>query len=559
MLKPVFYTVMWAVLFFWSCGIYHQMRTDDTLRSIDSVPIRLSEWQPLYVETAVVHTVDMYWTIPNCTDLSQMSFPSVTYANASNTPGAGCVINFGMVSRGTNTEVVLMNPPTSGTGCTPGTYPLKLAGPVLNTTENRNAVVAGYANLVVNATNGPNNVRVQMLNSASPVIGNGIILPEQLIQSCKEQRANTVTAINTAAGCAQEVSPFCSCVHHNTMSLNDTNAVVLVNKDTTLKMLENCRKISRYSYNREKNLFSEPILTEKNMFNKSTMLFAFLLAMFFNSLRETIVVYWLIPSKASWVWDVSVTVFFVLLFTFLVPFVLQPHSMGVWLFWIFVAFVPALAFTVYWHLVMPSFDEQDEHFKEKDQEKDAKDERSLLPHLHPFFFDMGLCALMLFTLITRGVVEKDALIIALMKCHAITALYIALTWYNIHRRKLASAFDDIFVQEAYIVMVSLVVAASSDHLIIPYATKECVQLHWFLPLLFALAAFAPSTWVGTMHKGGIQAGTDLPSTLPFVVGILVLAVMASKHTVLYGNVAGHYPHATWITTPAHRLLLHTMG
>jgi hypothetical protein len=49
------------------------------------------------------------------------------------------------------------------------------------------------------------------------------------------------------------------------------------------------------------------------------------------------------------------------------------------------------------------------------------------PFLHPVTFDLCLCSLTLFTLVERGVVQSEYLIVEVLKCHAVAAIYVAIT------------------------------------------------------------------------------------------------------------------------------------
>lgn len=562
MLKRFFFTVMWTVLLGWSCSIINQIVNDDKLSFIDRVPIRAPKWADTYDVAAVKIALNTTWTITSgCNDMSKLWYPSITYADASNTPG--CAIDFGRVSRGAlNNEVILTNRPTAANGCKPGTYPLRLSGGALDSNnDNLGATVTGLVTLQVKAVNGPNNLEFTFVSGNT--VGNAVKLNWSQIDACNAQRRNMVNALESAVHCQEDTSPFCTCVRSGTRTMyNSNHTVVSITADNVVRSLDNCMHATRYVYDRDRNIFDEPIQANNNKFSRAVMLFSFLLAMFLNSARETleknVLARWL-SNYGNWaqflIDAVITTVVFVLPLTLSTIFV--SHGNGsIGLMWGVAVAVPAFLITLYWHAIMPVYSVQKSTFVEGMAVEN--NEHSLLPHIHPFFFDTGLCSLMLFTLTTRGVVDKDALIIGIIKCHAVTAIYVALAWYNVHRRKRNkddNCFEDIFVQESYLGGSLLALAATCDNIIIPYATKEGVQLHWFLPALFAVSAFAPMAWMGTLHKWGLQAGRDLPLTLPFLVGVLVLAVMVASHTVLFGNEPGHYPHSDFASIEANRKLM----
>jgi hypothetical protein len=544
MLKPVFYTVMWAVLFSWSCAIYHQINNDERLLFVNSVSIHHSKWRPMYDPTLVLSAIDQHWD-KKCTDLSTLWHPRVTYVNTADTPG--CVIHW-KVTKGINQELNLVDIPPKIPGCKQGSYKLTLTGGVLNSPANAGiAQVNDFATLNVDSENG---TTVSFLQGGK-MIGNDFTLRDSEFTDCDTtKRPFTAMGINSAVNCSDQTSPFCTCVHKSTSQLLRNNTVIYITKDNVTKALDNCIRVTRYAYNRHPN--------DKNSFCTPTMLFVFLFAMFLNSCRDSLVFHLGLKMATQ-----SRFLDFILTSTAAVILILTSSLVNLnhdgeveWKFLI-TAFFPALVFHVYWHWIMPSYEEVTAKFVEKEATSSA--EHSLLPHIHPFFFDMALCTLMLFTLVARGVVDEDTLFISIIKCHGVTALYIALAWYNIHKRQAGKAaengLNNIFIEEAYMGMSILAIMASCDHFLIPYATKEGIQLHWFLPLFFVVSSFAPSAWMGTLRQFGLQAGGDLPSTLPFLVGVLALCVMVSSHTVLFGNSPDNYQHSNWATLDVNRMLL----
>jgi hypothetical protein len=116
-----------------------------------------------------------------------------------------------------------------------------------------------------------------------------------------------------------------------------------------------------------------------------------------------------------------------------------------------------------------------------------------LPYLHPVTFDICLCALTLFTLVERGVVQTEYLVAETIKCHVVGAVYIAIVWFHCHGKN-REALDTEFVQQAYLILFVVGLLASVSSLVTPYAVTECFQLHWLLPGAFTYVAFVNPGW-----------------------------------------------------------------
>jgi hypothetical protein len=182
------------------------------------------------------------------------------------------------------------------------------------------------------------------------------------------------------------------------------------------------------------------------------------------------------------------------------------------------------------------------------------------PFLHPVAFNLCLGSLTLFTLVERGVVQSDYLIVELFKVHGIAALYMGVTWYNRHvaeKVRGASIYTSIYVQQAYLLLWLVALSAAFDTSLVPYASKKGWELHWGLPLAFTCWAFANPSWFHTLPlkintgggEGDLMRYNDLGGSLAFLFGAILWVYSLRTHIQIFGASNYAYPSIDDLNLP----------
>ena len=200
------------------------------------------------------------------------------------------------------------------------------------------------------------------------------------------------------------------------------------------------------------------------------------------------------------------------------------------------------------------------------------------PYLHPVAFSVCLCNLTLFTLVERGVVQSEYLLVEVIKCHAIAAVYAANAWYHRYRclvedpkresmlgRAEAPGLLTSNVEAAQRLLFVVALAAAADTLLIPYPTKVPFQLHWLLPLAFVYISLTNPSWahallnrmrLGPTEPESILRGSDgyfdhfnaLAAVMVFSVGLVLMGYFIVDHIRAYG--AEQFPYASYLVFPS---------
>lgn len=171
------------------------------------------------------------------------------------------------------------------------------------------------------------------------------------------------------------------------------------------------------------------------------------------------------------------------------------------------------------------------------------------PFLHPVMFDVCLCALSLYTLTERGVVQLEYLLTDLIKCHVVAASYIAVIWYHKYGSS-HSVLSTEFVQQAYLIIFAAGLTLSASGLVVPYPSKQGFEFHWLLPSLFTYVAFLNPGWAMSLK---MQNHLNAPSNstvnnfnavagfLFLLVGSIFFMYFLSDHITVYGAKNFRYP------------------
>ena len=170
------------------------------------------------------------------------------------------------------------------------------------------------------------------------------------------------------------------------------------------------------------------------------------------------------------------------------------------------------------------------------------------PFLHPVAFDLCLGSLTLFTLVERGIVQSEYLIVELLKVHAIAALYMGVTWYHRNVGVLSgearAVYTSTYVQQAYLLLWLVALSAAFDTSLVPYPSKKGWELHWTLPLAFTFWAFCNPAWFHSLPlstaKAGISHYNDLAGLFAFLFGVVLWGYSLRTHMQVFG--AQHYAY-----------------
>lgn len=171
------------------------------------------------------------------------------------------------------------------------------------------------------------------------------------------------------------------------------------------------------------------------------------------------------------------------------------------------------------------------------------------PFLHPVMFDVCLCALSLYTLTERGVVQLEYLVTDLIKCHIVAGAYIAVIWYHKYGRSHA-VLNTEFVQQAYLLIFASGLTLSASGLVVPYPTKQGFEFHWLLPALFTYVAFLNPGWALSLkmqnqlnapYNSTVNNFNAVAGFLFLLLGSILYMYFLSDHITVYGAKNFKYP------------------
>lgn len=413
--------------------------------------------------------------------------------------------------------------PIDLTGCTAQTHTL-----VLTLTNSNTGTITTTATMpgVIVTVSGVN----KTLSIANPntVIGYNFKTLSKNFQTCLAKRQALAKVLHDSTECHNGFSsPMCTCVRAFSSRIVSwqsrmSASTVAVKASDRIPMGEVVtRGVERCMQLRRAHDIREPL---EKVYARSSALLVFAVALLLNGVFNVLCSYGAL-AKTMWYSVFFLLYFLAIAFTSLADNNSSGLSQDLT---VIVMVVPALvhaAYCVWLHAyssyTAPSYE---------------------LPFLHPVTFDICLCALTLYTLVERGVVQTEYLMAETLKCHVVGAVYIAIVWYHCYGRG-RDAMETEFVQQGYLILFVVGLLASLSSVVTPYPTKECFQLHWLLPGALTYVAFVNPGW--SVHLR-MAAKLNLPASsavynfnavagfLVLFIGSMLLSEFLSEYFQIYG-------------------------
>ena len=359
--------------------------------------------------------------------------------------------------------------------------------------------------------------------------------------ACRERRRELAQQYLGNTSCQADYSPMCTCVRAFTNKLTNINHALRARPSSSQSLedvlragVEQCIALRRPHDVRQ---------SAGPRYARSKALLVFVLALFFNSV---LLAFGSMPPGAGY--TIALHVAWLLLF-FLSSLLAGLLSGGQAEFQTVLAtLLPAFLLHGGYHFLVENFV--------------AYDTPSPKPYLHPVVFDLCLCSLTLFTLVERGVVQNELLLVEIFKCHAVALIYMATVWYHRHMAVESERANWAVapVHQAHVLLVVVALAAASDSLLVPYATKTGFELHWLLPLAFTFLAISNPGWVYALNAQ-LKSHPDDPSSRAYgpahfncLAGAIALGFgfvfwgyFLRDYIRVYG--AAHFPYGTLVDLP----------
>ena len=402
----------------------------------------------------------------------------------------------------------------SVTACTAGTYPITL------TLANGNTgTISGTMPSVVIAAD-----KNMTFANAANILGYDFKTLHKNYISCITKRNNLTEKMHTLTECENGFSsPLCTCVRAFTGRIQSWQSRLGAVTDGKLPMGEVVtRGVERCMQLRRSHDVREPI---DNVYARSSALLVFAVALVANALLNVLNAYDLL-ERTLWY-----SIFFVLYFVAVIfTSLLDNKDSGM------SQFQTVLAMT------LPAFLVHGGYCIMLHASSITKAASYDLPFLHPVTFDICLCALTLFTLVERGVVQTEYLVAETLKCHVVAAVYIAVFWYHCYGRG-REALETEFVQQAYLILFIVGLVSSLSSAVTPYATKECFELHWLLPGALTYLAFVNPGWSVHLRmaaklkvpmSSAVYNFNSVAGFLVLLLGGMLLANFLTEYFQIYG-------------------------
>lgn len=349
-------------------------------------------------------------------------------------------------------------------------------------------------------------------------------------RECLKNRQDLANVMITASECQNGFSsPACSCVRAFTSRITSWQSRLMARpggkqmSEVMAEGVKRCLELRRHHDVRK------PI---SNQYSRCSALLVFLVALLVNGLYKVLRSYKLLENT---LWNV---VFFVLYFAVIITTGIVGGKDGGTAEFQTVLVMTLPAFVVhatYLILLHANFRSQADVTPE--------------PFLHPVTFDICLCALSLYTLVERGVVQLEYLSVDIIKCHCVAAVYIAVIWYYRYGKGHA-VLDTEFVQQAHLVLFAVGLVLSGSGLVLPYAVRQPFEFHWILPLAFTYVAFLNPGWAvhlrmpNTLNAPASSVVYNFNAVAGFVfllIGGVFFGYFLSDHIMIYGAKNFKYP------------------
>lgn len=486
----------------------------------------------------------------HCLDMTALNQPVAKFVTGSDPTGPTCQILLGTEAVSGNVNALRITPSFSEDtvrGCEPGQYAVEVfggaSGPVSGTTL--------YIGIQVDGSGADAVTKVSVtVPGLADITGKGYTPASRTAwANCLKRRVEMAMQFVTNTSCEQDSSQLCSCVWAFAGKLTDPSrklAAVLPNRmtlqDALLGGVDKCIQLRRVHDVRT----SSP-----GVYLRSWALFSFAMALFFNS-----VIYLVdrMPSDKDSVASSATVRVVVHAAFYLVLFAAFANGAdGAVVATILVPISLLLIYDLYVEIVV------------------TPDLIGPRPYLHPVAFSVCLCNLTLFTLVERGVVQTEYLLVEVVKCHAISAVYAANAWYHRYRYQTedptgrggdsahgrGAGLLTSNVENAQRLLVVVALAAAADTLLLPYPSKLPFQLHWLLPLVFVYIAMNNPSWAhallhrekhnpsepeNVLHKeDNYHYLNSQAAALVFSMGLVLMGYFVVDHIRAYGPVDFAYP------------------
>ena len=548
---PFFHALTATVLFIGSVvlvGMGHS--ASDTLKKLDFVTLytykkAVPDRDKALRNLTAANKAATFWLsdkldAQHCLDMTYYAYPVAAFTPGLDPTSPTCQISFGVASTATAGQVQISAVYTGNVAsCAVGTYPLQVNGGA--------GVVATTPNLVISAVPSANNGSTQLsfALSVAGTVGFNYATFNAGWTACRDARRELASQYLTNTSCETEASPMCTCVRGFTARLLDWNqklryepAPGVFLEDVLLRGVERCMDLRR--------AHDVPVPID-GPYARSRPLLLFSLALLLNSLLyalEQPARDMLSPGMA-WV---PQAVFLAALFLgslFTCLFDASGGANGEW--------------RTMLTMLLPAFGVHGLYAVIAESVRPYKLSVPA-PFLHPVAFDLCLGSLTLFTLVERGVVQSDYLVVEVLKVHAVAALYMGVTWYNRHVGEKVgevSIFASNYVQQAYLLLWLVALSAAFDTSIVPYPSKKGWELHWALPVAFTFWAFANPAWFHSLplrtklgeRGGALLHYNDLAGFLAFAFGSVLWGYALRTHIQVYGAQHYAYPSVNDLNLP----------
>lgn len=408
------------------------------------------------------------------------------------------------------------------TGCTANSrYSLTVTAPA------GQATISGTIPKIIISNDGS---KTATLDNPNAIIGWSFQSLSDRWKACLKNRQDLANVMITASECQNGFSsPACSCVRAFTSRITSWQSRLMARpggkqmSDVMAEGVQRCLELRRHHDVRK------PI---SNQYSRCSALLVFLVALLVNGLYNVLRSYKLLENT---LWNV---VFFILYFAVIITTGIVGGKDGGTAEFQTVLVMTLPAFVVhatYLILLHANFRSQADVTPE--------------PFLHPVTFDICLCALSLYTLVERGVVQLEYLSVDIIKCHCVAAVYIAVIWYYRYGKGHA-VLDTEFVQQAHLVLFAVGLVLSGSGLVLPYAVRQPFEFHWILPLAFTYVAFLNPGWAvhlrmpNTLNAPASSVVYNFNAVAGFVfllIGGVFFGYFLSDHIMIYGAKNFKYP------------------